>query len=110
MACITLGQFGMEGFADLLVYPTSCDYYIYAKIFVGLFIIFSLFIYYSEKKNMIKPDIISGMGVSSLAVFFLALIGTMIESTNGIPMVQQDIFIYVFAVMIIFVSLWYFKD
>lgn len=110
MVCMTLAEFGIEGFADFFVYPTSCDYYFYAKIFAGLFIILTLSIYFIEKKTLVKPDIISGMGVSSLAIFFLALIGTLITSTGGIPMVQQDILIYVFAFTIIFVGIWYFKD
>lgn len=110
MACMTLAEFGMNGIADLLVYPTVCDYYFYAKIFAGLFIILTLAVYFTEKKVLLKPDIISGMGVSSLAIFFLALIGTLITSTDGIPMVQQDIFIYVIAFTIIFVGIWYFKD
>lgn len=111
MTCnTTLTDWGMEGIADLLVYPTSCDYFFWAKILGGLFILFAILIYFSEKKILAKPDMISSMGVSSLAVFVLALIGTMIESTGGYPMVQQDIFIYVFAFTIIFVGIWIFKD
>lgn len=109
-ACMTLAQFGIYGWADYLVYPTSCDYYFYAKIFGGLFLIFALFIYFSEKKILAKPDVISSLGVSSLAIFVLALIGTMIESTGGIPMIQQDIFIYTFAFAIVFVAIWIFKE
>lgn len=109
MVCQTLAQFGVSTWGDLLVYPTSCDYYFYAKLFAGLFLILVLSIYYGEKKILVKPDIISSLGVSSLAIFFLSVIGTLIKSSSDIPMIQQDIFTYVIAFTIIFLGLWFFK-
>lgn len=109
-ACMTLAQFGINTIGDWLVYPTSCDYYFYAKILAGLFLLLTLSIFYTEKKILIKPDIISSLGVSSLVILFLAMIGTLITSSSGIPMIQQDIFIYVIAFTVIFVAMWFFKD
>ena len=109
-ACMTLAQFKIESIGDFLVYPTSCDYYFYAKVFVGLFLVLILSIYYGEQRVNLKPDMISAMGVSSLAIFFLSLIGTLVKSTAGIPMIQQDIFIYVFSFTIVFLGIWFFKD
>lgn len=109
MVCQTLAQFGISTFGDFLVYPTSCFYHFYSVIFGGLFLILVLSIYFGEKKQNIKPDMISNLGVSSLAIFFLSLIGTLIKSSSGIPMIQQDIFTYILSFTIIFVGLWYFK-
>ncbi len=110
MVCLTLDGFGIENIADFLVYPVSCDYYFYAKIFTGLFIVLSLSIYFGEKKLVAKPDMISSLGVSSLAIFFLAMIGTVIKSTDNIPMISGDIFIFTVAFTIVFTGIWFFKD
>lgn len=110
MVCTSLGDFGMTGWSDFLVYPTSCDYFFYAKILGGLFFVLVLALYFGEKKLNIKPDILSILGVCSLGIWFLSLIGTLIKSSGGIPMIQQDIFMYVTAFAIVFCGIWFFKD
>lgn len=100
---------GINSIGDLLVWPTSCNYYIYLIVFTTIFMTLSLILYNRQKEGEITADIVSSMGVSSIAVIFLALIGTLIKNDAGIPMVQQDIFLYVFAVGIIFLLIWFFK-
>ena len=107
MVCATFTNINSIG--DLLVWPTSCNYYIYLIVFITIFITLSLIIYNRQKESEIKADLISSMGVSSIATIFLALIGTLIKNTANIPMVQQDIFLYVFAVGIVFILIWFFK-
>jgi len=107
MVCASFTNINSIG--DLLVWPTSCNYYIYLIVFTTIFITLSLIIYNRQKESEIKADLISSMGVSSIATLFLALIGTLIKNTANIPMVQQDIFLYVFAVGIVFILIWFFK-
>ncbi len=100
---------GINNIGDLLVWPTSCYYHFYLVVFITIFITLALILWNRQEEKEVTADIISSLGVSSIAVIFLALIGTIIKNTAGIPMVQQDIFLYVFAVGIIFILLWFFK-
>ncbi len=100
---------GITNIADLLVWPTACNYYIYLIVFAVIFITLSLILYNREKEIQIKSDLISSMGVSAIVTIILALIGTLIKNTAGIPMVQSDIFLYIFAMGIIFILIWMFK-
>lgn len=107
---IMLHQFGITGIADILVYPTVCDYYFYAKIFAFLFLAIAGLMYFIERQFIVKPDLISCLGVSSLATSMLATIGSLIKSADGIPMVQGDILAYIIGGSIVFISLWLWKQ
>ncbi|KKK95580.1 hypothetical protein LCGC14_2671390 [marine sediment metagenome] len=100
---------GIGSVADLLVWPTVCNYWFYLIVFATIFITLSLILYNKQKDDEVKGDLISSMGVSAIAILFLSLIGTLIKNSEGIPMVQQDVFIYIFAMSIIFILLWFFK-
>ena len=100
---------GIESIGDLLVWPTICSYWFYLIVFATIFITLSLILYNRQKDEEVKGDLVSSMGVSAIATLFLSLIGTLIKNSDGIPMVQQDVFIYVFAMSIIFILLWFFK-
>ncbi len=95
--------------ADYLVYPTTCFYYFWAIILFGLFVVIAFLLFNREREDVVKPDLISSLGVSATAVMLLALIGTLIESGNGIPMIQSDIFLSIIAFWIAIVGLWHFK-
>lgn len=97
------------GIVELLVYPTTCFYYTYAIIFFALFIVIALLLYNREREDIPKPDMISSIGTSATAVLFLALITTLIKTEDGIPMLQRDIFIYIFVIWIVLVAIWFFK-
>ncbi len=94
---------------DFLVWPTSCNYYIYLVVFITLFITLSLILYNKQKDSEIRADIVSSMGVSAIATIILTMIGTLIKNEADIPMVQQDIFLFVFAGGIVFILIWFFK-
>ena len=94
---------------DLLVFPTGCFYFFYLVVLGTIFLTLTLILYNKEKEDQVKSDIISILGVSSIATIILALIGTLIENSAGIPMVQNDIFLYVLAMGIVFISIWFFK-
>ena len=107
MVCATFT--GINTIGDLLVWPTICNYYFYLVIFAGLFITLTLILYNRQKDAEVRGEFISSLGVSSISIILLALIGTTIKNSSDIPMVQQDIFLYIFAVGIVFISIWFFK-
>ena len=94
---------------DFLVWPTSCNYYFYLVVFLTIFMTLSLILYNRQKDSEIRADIISSLGVSAIATVILAMIGTLIKNEADIPMVQQDIFLFIFAGGIVFILIWFFK-
>ncbi len=110
MPCQDLSVMGNNiGLVEILVYPTTCFYWTYAVLFFSLFVLLSLFLYNKERENFPKPDMISSIGTSATAVLFLSLIGTLIKTSDNIPMVQRDIFMFIFVIWIILVAIWFFK-
>lgn len=111
MVCEDLSVMGNNiGLVEILIYPTTCFYYTYAFIFFALFILLSLFLYNREKGDgLLKPDMISSLGTSASAILFLALIGTLIKTTDNIPLVQFDIFRYIFVIWMVLAAVWYWK-
>ena len=98
--------FEIETLADLLVAPTICFYYFWLVIFAFLFLVIAYGFYEKDEEKKGEGEMLSSLGVSSLAVTSLATFGTFIESSNGIPMIQNDIFLWVIAPTIVFVVLW----
>ena len=94
---------------DFLVWPTSCNYYFYLVVFITIFITLSLILYNRQKDSEIRADVISSLGVSAIATVILTMIGTLIKNEADIPMVQQDIFLFIFAGGIVFILIWFFK-
>ncbi len=107
MVCTIFTNINSVG--DFLVWPTSCNYYFYLVVFITLFTVLSLILYNKQKDSEIRADIVSSMGVSAIATVILAMIGTLIKNEADIPMVQQDIFLFVFAGGIVFILIWFFK-
>ena len=100
---------GLTTVGDFLVWPTGCNYFFYLVVFATIFITLALILYNQEREDVIKADAISSLGVSSIVTLVLALIGTLIKNSENIPMVQLDIFLYIFAFTIIFILIWFFK-
>lgn len=100
---------GISSFADFLVWPTSCSYYFWLIIIVTLILLLAWRLFNSEQDRLGKGDLLSSLAVSSLAFTVLAVFGTLVKSTDGIPMIQSDIMLYLFALTIPLVLLWIFK-
>lgn len=100
---------GITSIGDFLVWPTTCNYYVYLIVLFAIFLVLALSLYNKEKESRIRSDMISTLGVSSIVTIVLALIGTLIKNSADIPMVQQDIFLYVLSVGTVFILLWFFK-
>ena len=99
---------GLETLTDMSItvlfsYPTLCDYYFYAKIMAGFFIILSFILFRIDEDRNRKGDFISSMGVSAMATIFLSVIGT------SFGMIQPDVFIEILVAGIIFISIWIIK-
>lgn len=94
------------GITGFLAYPTSCVPQFYAYVMGALWIILTFILYNREKDDtkIIKPDFISSMGVSALAIIFISLVGTLLE------IIQSFIFIEILVSGLIFVAIWMFKD
>ncbi len=107
MVCSAI--FSIDSIADLLVWPAGCDFYFYLKIFTGLFIILTWGLYKFEKKHRQDSEILSSMGVSSIAIFVLALIGTLIKNSDNIPMISSTVLLIIIAVTIPIILIWMFK-
>lgn len=110
MVCSGLESVTLSTIGDFLTFPLSCDYYFYAKIYGALFIIFVLILYYNERNRQVKVDIISIIGVVSIGIIFLAVIGSLIQNSTGtISMISQDILVYILVFGSIFITIWFFK-
>ncbi|KKM14618.1 hypothetical protein LCGC14_1704340 [marine sediment metagenome] len=99
---------GIETLSDtsiigILSYPNICDAQFYAKIMAAIFIILAFGLFMRDRNRETKPDIISAMGVSAIAVIFLSLIGTLIG------FITNEIFIEIFVVGMILVVIWMLK-
>ncbi len=107
MVCLAFT--GITTIGDLLVWPTGCFYFFYLVVFITIFITLALILYNREKEDLVRADIVSSLGVSGIVTLMLALIGTLIKNTDGIPMVQNNVFLIVLAYTIVFILIWFFK-
>jgi len=95
---------------DLLVWPTTCAYYFYLYVLFAIFGVTALSLYNIDKEKFLKSDLISCLGIASIATIITALPMTIIKNSSDIPMLQSDLFLYVLAVGVVFIGIWIFKD
>ncbi len=103
MVCAGIETLTDTSIVGILSYPTICDTQFYAKIMAAIFIILAFGLFMRDRERETKPDLISNLGVSSIAVIFLSLIGTLIG------MIQQTIFIEISVIGMIFIVIWMLK-
>lgn len=104
MVCGGLEILGSDpGILDLLRYPTTCDYYFYAKIMFGLWFILTFGVFKIEEKRIGKSDFLSAAGVSALAIIFLSIIGSLLT------IIQSDVLVKIMIAGGVFVFLWLIK-
>ncbi len=99
----------IETIGDLLVYPTGCNYYFYLYFVATIWAIIGFSSYFVDKEKYIKGDIISSFGIASVVSVFLSTIMTLIKNQQNIPMLQQDLFMYILGFCIVFIGIWIFK-
>jgi hypothetical protein len=103
MVCVGLETLVDNTIIGILAFPTNCDYYFYLKMMGAFFIIVSFILYKADLDKFIKSDMISAMGVSSIATIFVSLIGTSLQ------IIQPDVFIEIFVIGMIFIVIWMIK-
>ncbi len=108
MVCTPLGS--IESVADFLVYATSCNYYFWLYVLGAIFLVVAWAIFKAEEDRKGEGEIVSALGISSIAVTSIGVIGSLIEGTTGIPVIQSDILLYMVAATVVFVMIWIFKD
>lgn len=64
----------------------------------------------SEEERKGSGELISALGVSSIAITAIASIGTLVQNTAGIPLIQAPILLYIVAATVVIVLIWIFKD
>ena len=104
MACEGIEIVANEGLTGILSFPNTCDYYFFAKIMAAFFIVVTLTVYFYEKEKIGKSDILSCMGVSSIATIVVALFGTLLG------LVETDIFTAIFVMGMLLVAIWVLKN
>ena len=112
MTCEVISS--VQSFADFMIYPTICDYYFWLKIIIALIIIVGWGLYWEEKKRKGEGDFLSSIAISSLAFSIVGVFGTLVKgdtgTLEGIPLIQTDILLILFAITIAFVIIWIFRD
>jgi hypothetical protein len=108
MTCTAM--FSIESVSDFLVWPVTCDYYFYLKIFIAIFIVLTWTLYKIEKKIRTDAEFISCIGISSIAIIVFGLIGSLIQNTEGIVMISTEILLSILAFTIPIFLIWIFKD
>ena len=99
----------ITNWSDFLVWPVGCDYYFYLKFFLVLFVVLAWGLYKAEKRQKQSAEFLSSMGVSSIAIVFLAVICTLIKDSQNIPMVSAEVLLYILAPTIPIILIWIFK-
>lgn len=107
--CPSILDVGTGSFIDLLVYPSLCWPYFWTVIMFGLWATLSSIMYSSEQKRYFQSDFLSAAAVGGIAVTVLSAIGSLIQSSDGIPVIPQQTLLAVLAVTIIFVVVWFFR-
>ncbi len=107
MACDL--NFSITSISDWLVYPVGCDFYFYLKILIAIFGVIAWTLYKSEKKVVQKSELLSSLGVSSIGILILSLIGTLIKNTADIPMISVEVMLIMLSFTIPIILVWIFK-
>lgn len=103
MVCSGLDVLTEDSLVGLLQFPTTCDYYFYAKIMFAFFMIVALSLFFADRKRIVKADFISCLGISGISTIFVSLIGTLLE------IIQGDVFIEIVVACLVFIVIWLVK-
>jgi chromate transport protein ChrA len=71
-----------------------------------LFLVLVYSFYEKDEQKKAEGEMLSSMGVASIAVTALTAWGTFIKNSQDIPMIQNDIFLWILAPTIVFIVLW----
>ena len=94
---------GTSGIAGIMALPNSSYPYFWGWILGGLWLIITLTLYFVEKEKLSKVRILSCMSVASLAIIFLAVIGTVMT------IITVQIMVYILVLSMIIIAVWFFS-
>ncbi len=89
---------------DFLAFPNNAYPFFWAWIIGAIWLIIAFTLYFREKEDLGKTNILSSLAVSSFACMLLSVIGTLV----GIISLEVMIYILVFGFLII--AVWFFSD
>ena len=92
-----------SGIAGLMSLPNASYPYYWAWIIGGILIIMVLTMYFKDKENISRTNILSSMAVSSLAIIFLATIGTVLT------IISVEIMVYILVIGMMTIGVWFFS-
>ena len=91
-----------SGIAGLMALPNASYPYYWAWILGGFWVIMVLTMYFKEKESIGKINILSSMAVASLAIIFLAAIGTVLT------IISTEIMVYFLVFGLMIIGIWFF--
>lgn len=104
MVCPGLEEMSGTEISDILSYPNMCNSYFYVCILGAIFVIITWILYRRDEEKIGKGDLISSMGVSSIATIFLSLIA------NFVGMLPRDRLIEIIVIGFILIAMWIYKS
>lgn len=104
MAFRGLENITVDGPEDILTYPLTGDFYFWAKILFGIWVVLGLSTFFEERLRLGKGNFLSSFAVSSIAVIVLALIGSLFEIVTG------EVFVATLVLGILFIFIWFIKS
>jgi hypothetical protein len=107
MACQEISE--IISISDLLVFPTTCDYFFWLKVLLVITFLVAWRIFRAEENRTGRGDFISAGAISSLSFTILAGFGKVIKNSSDIPMIQTEIMMYLLAITIPLNLIWIFK-
>jgi hypothetical protein len=87
---------------DLLSLPNTSYPYFWVWILFGIWTIITLGLYFSEKNEVGKRNILSSMSVASFCIIILSTLGTIVG------FVTNDIFIPLLVLCFLIIGIWFF--
>ena len=103
MAFTGLEEVNSTSVEGILTYPLTGDFYFWAKIFFGLWIVLGFSTFFEERKRLGTANIFSSFAVSSIAVIIMAFIGSLFDIVTG------EVFVSILVLGCLFIFVWYVK-
>ena len=103
MAYLGLESLNDTSVAGIMGFPLTGDYYFYAKILFGIWLIIGLGFFFEERKRLGKGNMLSSFAVASLAVIVLASIGSLFDIVTG------EVFVSTIVLGLISIFIWFIK-
>ncbi len=89
---------------DLMALPNSSYPFYWGLMIIGLWIIFSLTLYFKEKADLGKGNLLSSMAVSAFAMIILSTVGTLFN------ILTMTIFLPLLVGGLLIIALWIFSS